>query len=105
MRSRGNTIPPIDQVLSTLRAPHRPLPVPEWDLGCGAYPLIVFLLLSRNLVLSSVLSAVKFKDMVLVPSGGNSILFTCFMVGLFLFILSEVFRAGTSLEEENEMIV
>ncbi len=73
----------------------------------GVIVIIVPLLLwiSRLLIASPIIASIKIENINLTTTGITDILYICIGVGLFLIVLSEVFRIGTSLKEENDLTV
>ncbi|MCL5029051.1 MAG: DUF2975 domain-containing protein [Bacteroidetes bacterium] len=73
----------------------------------GAVVILVpiILWLSRLLIASSIISSIKIENVKLAATGLADITYLCIGAGMFLIVLSEVFRIGTSLKEENELTV
>ncbi|MFZ1080968.1 MAG: DUF2975 domain-containing protein [Candidatus Kryptoniota bacterium] len=69
--------------------------------------LIVPLILKewQNYLVSSVVPSIKIDDVTLVASNANEVVIISFAAGIFFLFLSEVFRIGTSVKDENELTV
>lgn len=59
----------------------------------------------RIRIISSILPLIKIENIRLMSYSSEEILHISLVVGLFFIVLSEVFRIGTSLKEENELTV
>lgn len=73
----------------------------------GAVVVLVptILWLSRIIIATRIISSIKIENVQLKVIGITDITYLCIGIGIFLIILSEVFRIGTSLKEENELTV
>jgi hypothetical protein len=69
--------------------------------------LIVPLILKiwQNHIVSSVISSIKIDNVSLIAGNSNGLILIGFIAGAFFGFLSEVFRIGASLKEENELTV
>jgi len=59
----------------------------------------------RNYLISSLISTINVENVRLTASNSNEIVLISLAAGLFFLALSEVFRIGASLKEENELTV
>ncbi len=68
-----------------------------------AVPIILDVI--SRIVANSIIQNVKSANFTMNPEGIGMVRDVLIFIGLFLFVLSEVFRIGTSLKEENELTV
>ena len=66
-------------------------------------PLVLNFMQSR--IIYSLIQTIKIENVIITHSGNREMFYVFLGVGLFFLILSEVFRIGTSLKEENELTV
>ena len=73
----------------------------------GAVVILVPIILwiSRISIASQIITSINIENVKLAATGLTDITYLCIGAGMFLIVLSEVFRIGTSLKEENELTV